>query len=159
MSTVNPQLSNMMYLVGLFALFAGELCATAVLATSNGTGFFGRRITQRQRYTMLIIAQAIIVVALLSTLRHGTIDEYVTATHEWWSTDLTGKVISSLATFALISPMFTVMSGIAIYARPVTFAKSAGHGWFYPTTSWRKRKVLVPRKVLPEHYDPSKARV
>jgi hypothetical protein len=140
MSTVNPQLSDWMLGVGMAFAMALKVYYVTLIATGSGVGFFAKYRTQRQRYVMLAIAQAIVGAAVLYALSLGSLDDYWKAANEWSSAGLFGTMISWLATLALFSPLITVLCALSIYLWPATFAKSAGGGKFYTTAAWRMRK-------------------
>lgn len=141
MNTVSTQLSNSIYLVGFVTALALKFYFAALIASGNGVGFLAKYRTQRQRYAILFIAQTIVAGAMIYALSFGTMDEYLIATNEWWSSDtLVGKVISSLATLAVLSPLLTMLCALVVYLWPAYYAKGAGGGMYYRTEDWRNRR-------------------
>ncbi len=152
----NTQLSDSMLLVTLSMGLAFGIYHAVLIATGSGVGFFGSYRTQRQRYVMLFIAQAIIAGAVFYTLSFGSLSEYRVAVSEWWNADAgpVGWIIASASAMALFSPLVTLLCAAFVYWRPATFAKSAGKGWMYTTWGWRNRRTVQLRSVMPEFYDP-----
>jgi hypothetical protein len=145
-TTVDTQVSNMMYLIALFMVMTLSLYFAVLLATGRGIGFFPmQHRTQRQRYVMLMFAQVLIGVPVLYTLNLGGLDSYLNAVDEWSSVGtFVSGVYSWLAMAALMSPLITVLFALVVYLFPAYFAKGAGHGEFYITSEWRSKRRLGP---------------
>lgn len=104
-------------------------------------------VTQRKRYCYLAIGQVLLAGCLAAALIYYGPHLTLHCMHEWWSTDIVGKVVVIVNAIAVVSPLMSVLSALWIYRHPAVLAKKALKQRGYLFTADVRAGVPNPRRA------------
>lgn len=140
-------LQNLTFLVAF--LGATGLKAYDVAVSVRETVAISRLVmTQRKRYTYLVLGQLLLGSALFGALvRYGWSATWQSL-HEWWSIPVIGWVVVIMNVIAMVSPLLTLVGAIYIYRRPAELAKRVWRkNGGYVFTKDVRQGIRNPRRV------------